>query len=212
MVVPSMTKKEIALHLLSEIHNNQKRIVVKTGMAAKKMQKVGKKIHTYQQRVGSNTLLTIYIYGIDDTGVDYAVGCWFRSDKGLCWATCGQLDDVVFYTDHFFERYAERYLRKSMTTHDAAKEFYREFKVSMALHTEEITDGVYKMQLPLHVGGLALGFHDRINNIIVYNTYVSPELLYEKQVNDVEAYRELNEALESMNSPEWRLIGEATKS
>jgi hypothetical protein len=67
------------------------------------------------------------------------------------------------------------------------------------------------MQLPLHVGGLALGFHDRTNNIVVYNTYVSPDILHDKQINDIDAYRELNEALQSMNSSEWRLIGEAMK-
>jgi len=206
-----MTRKEIAVHLLSESRNNKKRIENKVGIVAKKMRKSEKKVHMYQQLVGSNTLFTIYIYGIDDTGVDYAAGLWFRSDKGLCWATSGQLDDVIFYTDHFFERYAERYLRKSMSTQDAAREFYREYRVSMALHTEEIAEGVYKTQLPLYVGGLALGFHDRNNKIVVYNTYVSPELLYDKQINDVEAYRELNEELQSMNSSEWRLIGEAMK-
>ncbi|MEO7990795.1 MAG: hypothetical protein ABI663_14700 [Chryseolinea sp.] len=207
-----MSRKEIAIHLLSEVHNNKKRIESKVGIVAKKMRKAEKKVHMYQQLVGSNTLFTIYIYGIDDIGVDYAAALWFRSDKGLCWATSGQLDDVVFYTDHFFERYAERYLKKSMSTHDdATREFYREYKVSMALHTEEIAEGVYKTQLPLCVGGLALGFHDRINNIVVYNTYVSPDLLYGKQINDVEAYREVNEALQSMNSSEWRLIGEAIK-
>ena len=207
-----MTRKEIAVHLLSEVHNNKKRIETKVGFVAKKMQKAKKKVHVYQQLGGSNTLFTVYIYGIDDIGVDYAAGLWYRSDKGLCWATSGQLYDVVFYTDHFFERYAERYLRKSMSTQDAAQEFYREYKVSMALHTEEIAEGVYKMQLPLHAGGLALGFHDRNNNIVVYNTYVSPDILRDKQVNDIEAYKELNEELQSMNSSEWRLIGEAMKS
>lgn len=211
MVVPSMTRKEIAVHLLSEVRNNKKRIEIKIGVVAKKMRKAGKKIHMYEQRVGNNSLFTIYIYGIDDIGVDYAAGLWFRSDKGLCWATSGQLDDVVFYTDHFFERYAERYLNRSMSIQDAAREFYREFKVSMALHTEEIAKGVYKMQLPLYVGGLALGFHDRNTNIVVYNTYVSTNLLGKKQVDDIEADRELNEALQGMDSSEWRLIGDAMK-
>jgi hypothetical protein len=206
-----MTRKEIAVHLLSEFRNNKRRIETKVGFVAKKMRKVEKKVHIYQQVVGSNTLFTIYIYGIDAKGVDYAAGLWFRSDKGLCWATSGQLDDVVFYTDHFFERYAERYLRKPMSTQDAAREYYREYKVSMALHTEEVAEGVHKIQLPLYVGGLALGFHDRNTNIVVYNTYVSPDLFYDKQINDVEADRDLNEALQNMNSSEWRLIGEAMK-
>lgn len=211
MIVPSMTRKEIAVHLLSEVRNNKKRIETKVFIVAKKMRKAEKKVHVYQQLVGSNTLFTIYIYGIDDKGVDFAAGLWYRSGKGMCWVTSGQLDDVVFYTDHFFERYAERYLKKSMSTQDAAREYYREYKVSMALHTEEIADRVYKTQLPLYVGGLALGFHDRSTNIVVYNTYVSPDLFYDKQINDVEADRDLNETLQSMNSSEWRLIGEAMK-
>lgn len=207
-----MTRKEVATHLLSEVRNNKRRIEIKVGIVAKKMRKAGKKVHVYQQRVGNNTLFTIYIYGIDNLGVDYASGLWYRSEKGMCWVTSGQLDDVVFYTDHFFERYAERYLRRSMSAQDSAREFYREFKVSVAHHTEEIANGVYKMQLPLYVGGLALGFHDRNTNIVVYNTYVSPDLLGGRQVVDIEADRELNEALQNMNHSEWRLIGEAMKS
>jgi hypothetical protein len=206
-----MTRKEIALHLRSEVHNNEERIKTKVALVAKKMRKAKKKIHVYQQRVGSNTLLTIYIYGIDDKGVDYAVGCWFRSDKGLCWATSGLLNDVAFYTNHFFQRYAERYLKKSISIQDSAQEFYREYKPTMARQTEEIAKGVYKMQLPLIVGGLALGVRDRTNNIIMYNTYVSPDTLYGQQINDIETDRELNEALQSMNYSEWRLIGEAMK-
>jgi hypothetical protein len=81
----------------------------------------------------------------------------------------------------------------------------------MALHTEEVSEGVYKTQLPLFVGGLALGFHDTNTNIVVYNTYVSPNLFYDKQVNDVEADRDLNEALQNMDASEWRLISEAMK-
>jgi hypothetical protein len=211
MIVPSMTRKEIASHLLSEVRNNKKRIETKVFIVAKKMQSAARKVHVYQQRVGSNTLFTIYIYGIDDKGVDFAAGLWYRSEKGMCWVTSGQFENVVFYTDHFFERYAERYLKKTMSTQDAAIEYYREYKVSMALRTEEIAEGVYKTQLPLYVGGLALGFNDRNTNIVVYNTYVSPDLFYGKQINDVEADKELNEALQSMNASEWRLIGEAMK-
>src|SRR5688572_12535590 len=129
MIVPSMTRKEVAVHLLSEVRNNKKRIAVKTGIVAKKMLKTQKQIHVYQQRVGSNTLFTIYIYGIDDTGVNYSIGCWFHSDKGLCWASVGQYD-VVFYSAHFFQRYAERYLMRSIDIQDAAREFYSKFQVS----------------------------------------------------------------------------------
>lgn len=210
MIVPSMTRKEIAVHLLSEVRNNKKRIAVKVGSVAKKMLRAGKKIHVYQQRVGSNTLFTIYIYGIDNKGIDYAVGCWFHSDKGLCWASVGQYD-VVFYSAHFFQRYSERYLMKPMSIQDAAREFYTEFQVSMARNTEEIAKGIYKVQLPLPDGGLALGFNDSTSNIVVYNTYVSKGQLGVQQINDIEDDKELNEALQSLNHSEYKLIYEAMK-
>ena len=174
------------------------------------MLKAGRKIHAYQQRLGSNTLLTIYIYGIDDKGVDYAVGCWFTSDKGLCWASAGQYD-VNFYSAHFFQRYAERYLMQSMSVLDAAKEYYREFQVSMARQTDEIAEGVHKIQLPLKNGGLALGFNDKVNNIVVYNTFVSKQLLGLKQLNDVDDDKELNEALQNLDHSHYKLIYDAMK-
>ncbi len=43
-----------------------------------------------------------------------------------------------------------------MNTQEAAREYCREYNVSMALHTEEIAVGDYKTQMPLYVGGLAL--------------------------------------------------------
>lgn len=211
MIVPSMTRKEIAAHLVSEVGNNRQRIQNKVAIEAKKMRRTKKQIHVYEQRVGNNTLLTIYIYGVDKIGVDYAVGVWCRSEKGLCWVTSGQLNDVVFYNEHFFERYAERLLRKSMNTLDAAREFYREYKPTIARHTGEIEEGVYKMQLPLQVGGLALGVHDRKNHIVVYNTYVSADLLGGRQIDDIDADKELNDALQSMSQSEWKLLGEMLK-
>lgn len=206
-----MTRREIALHLLSEVRSNERRIKTKVTLVAKKMRKAKMKFHTYQQNVGFNTLFTIYIYGIDDKGIDYAAGLWFRSEKGLCWVTSGQLDDVVFYTDHFFDRYAERYLKKSVNVLEAAREFYKEFKPTITRLTEKVTEGVYKVQLPLAIGGLALGFLDKNTNIIVYNTYVSTDTLYAQQINDVEADRELNEIIQTMDYSEWIMIGKTIK-
>ena len=206
-----MTRKEVAMHLLAEVRDNKKRIAVKAGIVAKKMLKAGKKIHMYQQRVGSNTLFTIYIYGIDDRGIDYEVGRWFNSDKGLCWASVGQYD-VLFYSAHFFKRYAERYLKKSMSIQEAARAFYSKFQVSMARNTEEIVKGIYKVQFPLPDGGLALGFNDRVSNIVVYNTYVSKDQLGTQQINNIEDDKELNEALRNLNLLQYKLIYESMKS
>ena len=174
------------------------------------MSKAEKKIHVCKQRVGSNILLTIYIYGIDKKGDDYAIGTWYHSDKGLCWATVGQYD-VVFYSAHFFQRYAERYLLRPMSISDAAVEYYREFRVSMARQTEEIATGVFKIQLPFHNGGLALGFIDRTDNIVVYNTFISKDQLGRGQISDIEADRELNEELLNLDKSQYHLIHEGMK-
>jgi hypothetical protein len=206
-----MTRKEIATHLISEVRNNSQRIHSKVGIVAKKMRRFKKKVEVYEQRVGNNTVLTIYIYGVDNIGIDYAVGAWCRSEKGLSWATTGQLNDVVFYNDHFFQRYAERYLKKSMSTLDAAREFYREFKPTAARHTKEIENGIYDTQLPLHVGGVALGVRDRNSNMVIYNTYVSDGLLGSKQIDDIAVDKELNEAIQQLSVSEWKLIGEVLK-
>lgn len=211
MVVPSMTRKEVALHLLSEARKNKKRLESKVGIVAKLMRKLKVKFHNYQQLVGNNTLFTVYIYGIDDTGVDYAAGIWYRSELGLCWVTSGALDQVVFFTDHFFDRYAERYLHEAMTAQQAASKFYKVFKVSIARHTEEIAEKVYRIQLPLAVGGLALGFHDRNNDIAVYNTYVSSNLLHDEQQANIEADKDLNELLQKMNHAGWTQVGKALR-
>lgn len=205
-----MTRRQIAAHLLSEVGNNRDRIAAKIRTVVKQMTKAEKKIHQYQQRVGSNTLLTIYIYGIDKKGVDYAIGTWYHSDKGLCWATVGQYD-VVFYSAHFFQRYAERYLLRPMSISDAAVEYYREFRVSMARQTEEIATGVFKIQLPFHNGGLALGFIDRTDNIVVYNTFISKDQLCRGQISDIEADRELNEELLNLDKSQYHLIYDGMK-
>jgi hypothetical protein len=211
MIVPSMTRKEVAIHLLSEVRSNKREITVKAGFVAKKMTRAQKKVHSYEQRVGSNTLLTIYIYGIDKKGIDHAIGCWYDSDKGRCWASVGQFS-VDFYSAHFFEQYAKRLLGKTMSPQDAAVEYYSKFQVSMARNTEEVAKGVFKVQLPLADGGLALGFNDSVNNIVVYNTYVSHDMLGPRQVNDIDDDRALNEALKSLDTTLYRQLYEAMKN
>jgi hypothetical protein len=175
------------------------------------MMRFKKRFQVYEQRIGNDTVLTIYIYGVDKIGVDYALGAWYHSDKGLCWATKGQLDDIEFYNGHFFQRYAERFIGKSMNILEAAIEFYKEFKPSVARHTEEIEKGVYKMQLPLSVGGLALGIHDKNSNLVVYNTYVSAGQLGNNQLDAIDADKELNESIKNMTDTEWRLLGQVLK-
>lgn len=102
-------------------------------------------------------------------------------------------------------------MKQSLPVLEAAKEFYKEFKPTIARLTEEVAEGVYKVQLPLVIGGLALGFLDRNTNIIVYNTYVSPDTLYAQQINDIEADRELNEIIQTMDYSEWIMLGRMIK-
>lgn len=205
-----MTRREIATHLTTEVLANRDRIIKKVGIIAKRMMKKEKRIHHYEQHIGSNTLLTIYIYGYDKKGVDYAIGSWYWSEKGLCWATVG-VNDVVFYSAHFFKRYAERHLKRIMNARDAAVEFYKEFTVSIARQTEEIAKGIYRIQLPLYNGGLALGFIDRANNIVVYNTFVTKEQLGSEQINKIEEDKELNNELLNLDKSKYQLVYETLR-
>ena len=45
-----------------------------------------------------------------------------------------------------------------MTALEAAKEFYREYEVSVGRNIKEVSEGIYKAELPVH-GGLALGIY-----------------------------------------------------
>lgn len=69
MILQSMSHKEVAKHIVSEVTQNQKRIDAKAYDVAKQMLKTNKKVHAYQQKIGSNTQLTICIYGIDKKGL-----------------------------------------------------------------------------------------------------------------------------------------------
>jgi hypothetical protein len=209
MIVPSMTQKEIAKHLLSEVSNNRSRIATKVMTVAKQMRRVGKKVYACQQTVGSNTKLTIYIYGIDKKGFLYAPGCWYQSEKGLCWVTVGASDDANFYLAHFFHRYAERILKNKMTAMESVLEFYRNYQVAAVLSTKIREDGLHEIQCPMP-GGLALGV--RITDrILVYNTCVSDNLLWQDQVNTIEDDRELNETIQSMDYHKYKQFVEAIR-
>lgn len=51
MIVPSMTRKEIADHLLSECYRNQERIEVKAHIVANKMQKAARHFFPINKRL-----------------------------------------------------------------------------------------------------------------------------------------------------------------
>jgi len=209
MILPSMSDKEVAKHIVSEVTKNQKRIDTKAYDVAKQMLKAGKKTYAYQQKIGSNTLLTIYIYGIDKKGIDYAVGCWYHSNEGLVWITKGAIG-VQFFTAHFFHRYAERYIKRDLLVLETAFEFYREYQVSASKLTVELRKGFFKTQMPLR-GGLALGVCDVSNEYAFYRTYVSKDELFQDQVEEIEADRELNTAIQSLDSLQYKLVIEALK-
>lgn len=204
-----MTLKEIAVHQFSEVTSNRKRIVSKIRSVVKRMQKIRRKVYAYQQTIGSNTCLTIYIYGIDKGGIDYAVGCWYHSEKGLCWASVGQ-NDVNFYTAHFFHRFAERFLKTEVSVLDSAMEFYRQYQVSATRRVKKRDDDLYEIQTPLK-GGIGLGVHDGNNGVVIYNTCVPEEMLRADQLSNIEDDREINEAIHSMSWLEYRMMVDVLK-
>lgn len=204
MIVPSMTRKEIAVHLLTEIANNKSRVVSKLRSVAKRMERAKVKAYAYQQTIGSNTRLTIYIYRVCKKSIDYAVGCWYHSVKGLCWATLGK-KEVHFYIAHFFRRYAERFLKKDISVFDSAMEFYSQYKDSSIRRIKKRTDGLYEIQTPIQ-GGLGLGISDFSDFIVIYNTCITEKMLRADQVKDIEDEKELSEAIQSLGCLEYRTL------
>ncbi|MBL0744830.1 hypothetical protein [Chryseolinea lacunae] len=204
-----MSHKEVTKHIVSEITSNQKRIDTKVKDVAKQMLKASKKVHAYQQKIGSNTLLTVYIYGIDKKGIDYAVGCWYHSSDGYVWVTKGAIG-VNFFTAHFFHRYAQRCLKKELTVLETAFEFYKDFRISATQLTRDLGNGILKAQLPLH-GGLALGECDKVNQYVLYRTFVSKDDLFQDQVEDIDADSDLNKAIQSLDSIHYKLIIETLR-
>lgn len=202
-----MSDKEVAKHIASEVGKYEKRIDAKAKDVAKQMLKASRKAYAYQQKVGSNTLLTIYIYGIDKKGIDYAVGCWYQSSDGLVWVTKGATG-VNFFTAHFFKRYAQRHLGKTLTVLETALEFYTDFQISASQLTVQLHNGFFETQLPLH-GGLALGVCDVENQYSLYRTFVSKSDLFQDQVDDIEADSGLNRAIQRLDSLQYKLIIEA---
>jgi hypothetical protein len=209
MIVPSMTKWEIALHLLTEITRNQKRVFPKIRSVAKRIARTGRKVYAYQQTIGSSTRLTIYIYRINKKSVGFVIGCWYHSVKGLCWASVGE-NEVNFYIAHFFHRYAERFLKKEISVFDSAMEFYRQYQVNPICRIKKRDDGLYEIQTPLQ-GGLGLGIHDVSNGIVIYNTFVTEEMLRADQVKNIEDDRELNEAIQTLGWLKHRVVSHSIK-
>lgn len=184
------------MHLLSEVINNEKRIASKVESVAKRVRRAGKKVYTYQQTIGSNTRLTIYMYRISKTGLNYIVGCWYHSPKGLCWVSVGE-NQVNFYISHFFHRYAERFLKKDISVFESALEFYSQYEANDIRQIKKRDNDLYEIQTPLH-GGLGLGVSDETNCIVIYNTCITEEMLREDQVRNIEDDKELDDALESL--------------
>lgn len=100
-----------------------------------------------------------------------------------------------------------------MGIQEAAYEFYSRYKiVAFGRGTEEIDKNIFRFHLPLNDGGLALGISDENNNIVVFNTYVTREMLQDKQLAEIEEDKEINELLRSLNQDEYQVILETMRN
>lgn len=173
MIVESMMRKEIREHLLREFYSNKNRIDAKLNSVFKKVIKAGKNFHTYEQKVGFNTVFTLYLYDVKRT--NYVIGCWMNTERGLCFANVG-FATCNFYTSHFFKRYAERHLKRDdLLARESARVYFENYKVGLIDAVDEIETNVHRVQMKTECG-LALGFHDSDNCINVFNTYIEKDM------------------------------------
>lgn len=177
-----MSRREIAIHLRSEFRNNRPRVESKVSHVVKKVVRLKKSTHTFNQRLGNNTVFTIYLYGVTAKMAAYFCGVWFRNANGLCFAAVGTDGIVSFYNQHLFERYAERHLHNSsLSVQAASSHFFQHYTVCLSEQREKVADKVYEIETHIH-GGFMLGYHDSENAISVHNTFVSVDLLSKQQL------------------------------
>lgn len=80
-------------------------------------------------------------------------------------------------TPHFFNRYAERYLKKKMTISKAMSYFFYDFMGAIGIYADEEGRFVYAMD-----SGIMLGVCDVSRSILFMKTFVSLDMLKESQL------------------------------
>jgi hypothetical protein len=121
MILPTMSTQEIADHICSEYKTVEKRILGRVQPECKTLIRLRRSTLTFVERTKNMTAFTTYIasteMGLHTTGV------WYDSPRGKVFAVASYAG-VNFISKHFFERYAERLLNKTVPEKEAAKHFF----------------------------------------------------------------------------------------
>ncbi len=101
-------------------------------------------------------------------------GSFFRDTKGFRYIELNKEDESLeIYNAHFLYRYVERMKLDLTEPLEIMKAFFlANTGVSVINYDQEIDEEVYKIysQTP---EGIKLGIHDRIRNVVIWNTFIS---------------------------------------
>jgi hypothetical protein len=206
MIVPSMTRHEIAAHLRKEITVNLSRIETKASSVVKKLRRLKVRTYSYMQTTPNKTELTIYVLN-SRTGATL-ITTWYKSGLGLVHAAYAfEEDEVVFYNEHFYERYSERHLLEKRPTKDAAKHYHlnRGFETCRKAWVRE---NVFEVSIYSR-NGVALGIRDASQRFTVVNTFISTGALTgqrQRLFNAVEPYRRVMELIREIEPEYYRQV------
>lgn len=181
MILETMTQPEIAKHVRREFIRNLDRISTKLDIVQKKLARTGITTFSYDQVTANRTCLTIYIP--DSRVEDIIIGAWYKKRAKLLFASLTGSKNITFYTDHFFSRFAERFLKADIDIRRAAHEFFKRRLVFVdEEHADKATDE-HKIPLTVHYNeGLGIGLRDKLHEITIMKTFISRDTLgYKKR-------------------------------
>jgi hypothetical protein len=178
MIVPSMSNEEIIKELLHDVdivtrkaeylHDELKRLLIKS--------KEYPFTKTYEYVTPKSKNNWIFILEIKSKKESFATAINYHyTDIGLRAAMITSTKSIVFYTGHFFTRYAEREALNLPNPVDKMKKFF-----TMNPHTNfkverKLEEGVFELFGTASTGVL-LG-KKVSHNLMIINTYLSNELL-----------------------------------
>jgi hypothetical protein len=183
MILDTMTIDEVARHLLYERVRNLPRILNKAHHICKKLSRQRIPTFHYEQLTVNHTRLTVYV--LDSVKMNIIVGAWSRRDR-RDWYGVMFKDLVVSFSDHFFERYAQRHLGlQDFALDQVVIHFFRDMK-DIYWHFPLVEeDQTYMDTLQPFANGIGKGnWHPLYRHLVLY-TFVAYSQLFKKQREEV---------------------------
>jgi len=186
MILSTMSSQEIADHIYMEYKSVEKRILGKIRVECKTLTRLKRSTLTFTDRTRNMTVFTVYIASTE-RGL-HTTGVWYESVRGKVFAVAG-FKSVNFFSKHFFERYAERFIKKVVPVKEAAKHFFyknilKGIYVGPLFDTENIPNRI----AVIYEQGVALGSFVAGDHCAL-NTFIANEMLFPKQLELVERIR-----------------------